>query len=52
MVLGLCGLMPTLITRVFFFFFFFTGVGAGGGDRRREECVFMGKEGARFEVAH
>ena len=35
-----------------FLFFFFRGVGAGGGDRRREECVFMGKEGARFEVAH
>ena len=34
------------------FVFFFRGEGAGRGDRRREECIFMGKEGARFEVVH
>ena len=31
-----------------FHFFFFPG----WGYRRREDCIFMGKEGDRFEVVH
>ena len=34
--------------RSFFFFF----LREGEGDREREELVFMGKEGDRFEVVH
>ena len=33
--------------------FFSQGKGVGGGgDRRREECIFMWNEGARFEVVY
>ena len=36
----------------FHFFFFFKGGVGGEWYRRRDECIFMGKEGARFEVVY